>query len=142
MDKKDLLKKLDEAGVVFRTEDLERWGELYQSYLIEELYALHKALFVLAYINSKEDTIFKDDFPLICNSGTLRKSSDRLVDMACMRHGLGFKYNFSEDGKREEYVEFFKKTGKDFFGGLYLKDLACTLYTLADLMENEQDQQG
>ena len=126
--KKELKKICDEMDVYFTPADLARWAELYKSCLIDELYAVEKALTVLSWIKSEKE------FPLRLDRDTVLKVSETLTRMTDFRHR-------SEPFEPGDYIKLMKKTEDDFFGGKYLRDLVCTLDILASLMSNAQDRQ-
>ena len=130
MEREDALKRIYESGVAFDVAQIELWANLYEDRLIDELYAVRKAITVLAWLKAKKD------FSLCLDGETIRRASDILVNMACTRHSFD-----CDEGDERDYNQLFKNTEKDFFGGLYIKDLVCTLDTLASLMNDDQDPQ-
>ena len=128
MDKKELKKRCRECDVYLTPEDLARWADLYKSCLIDELYAVEKALTVLSWIKSEEE------FPLRIDRETVVNASDTLMLMTSFRHR-------SETFENGDYSTLVEKTGDDFFGGIYLRDLVCTLDAFAALMRDAQDRQ-
>lgn len=129
MDKEELKKRCRERGVYLNPEDLARWADFYKSRLIDELYAVEKALTALSWIKSEKE------FPLILDRDTVLKTSETLITMTAFRHR-------SETFENGDYSKLMEKTEDDFFGGIYLRDLVYTLDTLASLMSSDQDQQG
>lgn len=130
MDREEVKKTIEDAGVLFGADHLERWAEVYRSFLIDELYAIQKALVVLAWLKSEKN------YKLSIDKRTISEASDTLVKMACIRH----RFDCDKSGERD-YTMLFCKTEGDFLGGLYLKDLVCTLDTLVSLPESDQDRQ-
>ena len=125
MDKKELKKRCRECDVYLTPEDLARWADLYKSRLIDELYAVEKALTALSWMKSEKE------FPLRLDRDTVLKASDTLMLMTAFRHS-------SETFEPGDYSKLFEKTEDDFFGGIYLRDLVCTLDVLASLMRDAQ----
>lgn len=126
MDKKELKKRCLERDVYLTPEDLARWADFYKSRLIDELYAVEKALTALSWIKSEKE------FPLRLDRDTVLKTSDTLLLMTAFRHR-------SETFENGDYSKLMEKTEDDFFGGIYLRDLVCTLDVLASLMRDDQD---
>lgn len=128
MDKKELKKRCSEWDVFLTPNDLLRWAEYYRSHLIDELYAVEKAIVALSWIRSEEE------FPLRIDRDTVLKACETLMRTITFRHSSAM----IEDG---DYNALIEKTEDDFFGGIYLRDLVCTLNILASLMRNDEEGQ-
>ena len=128
MDKEELKKRCSEWDVVLTPNDLLRWAEYYRSHLIDELYAVEKAIVALSWISSEEE------YALQLDRDTVLKTLEVLMRAITFRHSTAM----IEDG---DYNALIEKTDDDFFGGVYLRDLACTLEILASLMRNDEEGQ-
>ena len=129
MEKEELKKRCSEWDVVLTPNDLLRWAEYYRSHLIDELYAVEKAIVALSWISSEEE------YALQLDRDTVLKTLEMLMRAITFRH----MSTAIVDG---DYNVLIKKTDDDFFGGIHLRDLACTLEILASLMRDDQGQQG
>lgn len=132
MKKKDLLKKLDEAGATIINPVVStNWLDLYRRYLINELWALEKA----------DDVLFRmsfggEELRDIPNKEEIKMTSDYLVRMAEMRH----RVKIGDMGERD-YLKIIEQTECDFFGGIHLSSVVCILDTLYTLLNSDQDRQ-
>ena len=104
--------------------------DLYRGWLTEEIHAVEKALKILEWLNSPNDTKFPFSADEVHNTVTC------LLCMAESHHRFD-----SKDREARDYDMIISATEKDFFGSLSFMSLVYKLDTIYSILKDNQDLQ-